>query len=355
MNLNLENWQKIRNSCNYIYDKPLNGFWCKKNNFKCCFNNCSNNDTPPFVSNGNPTDPRDDKIIKGGYFITPKQTIALKLKNQGLSYSKIALKLNMTKTNAWKLVNKANKKIGVNDKLRGITQSNKRGLTKRVNKISLHNDSISIECNADINKINASIKHLKYCDYKFIKTNDTVIKIFKNKFVLQFRKDIICLTSDECYNKATKRIKNFFNNFNNEFISFGDNYKQLSRHYAILGTAIAKRYVKEGKKLFIYDDFDKKERVRIDFSDHNKLGGMPHFEFTHSEKSKSDVDKNEKYITSIINHDHYLPHEVKNILDIVITTQKEYAYHIKKHLLVQDETLKTLKQIQSNLKTKKGQ
>jgi hypothetical protein len=77
---------------------------------------------------------------------------------------------------------------------------------------------------------------------------------------------------------------------------------------------------------------------------------MPHFEAVHPEKSHSDGDVCEKYFDDIINNPHYLPSEQKNMFDIVMSVQKEYAYQIRKHLEVQEETLKTLKAIRHSLK-----
>ena len=360
--MDLKRFDKIRSNCKHLIDyKTKNyynsdykiGLWCTKQDKKCTYQNCPH--THPLISCGT-LENKEKDTFEGGNALTKKQMEAIKLRNSGLTFSEIAHQMGVSKKRAWVLVTESLKKLGGvtifkkikkkggNDKLGGVT------IKKHL--VSLHNDSISINCQADLNLISCGeLKHLKYTDYKLMKTDQVILKIFNKKLVIQFREDIIKPTIEECYKKATNRLQSYISTFNILGVTLDlENLEQLSRHYAIIGTDLAKNYIKEGKKLFIYDPWDKKERVRIDFSDKDKKGGLPHLEFTHKIKAKDDAEATKEYIESMINYPHYLPHEVKGMLDIVLHTQKEYAIHIKKHLLVQDETLKTLKKIQKSLK-----
>jgi hypothetical protein len=201
-----------------------------------------------------------------------------------------------------------------------------------------------LDCVAFLDEVPGVVKYLKYTSYRFIKTDKLIIKVFSKKVVVQFREDIEGFSVVEVYDKATKRLNNYVNSFFIPGVDLGSEVKQLSRHYALLGTEIAKKYVREGKKLFIFDEFDGKERVRIDYSDKDK-GGLPHYEFTHPVKSRGDSDANKAYIESIINEPHYLPGETKAIVDTILKTQEAYAYNIRLHLEVMRDIKDSLKEI----------
>ncbi len=218
------------------------------------------------------------------------------------------------------------------------------GNGKNQHKVSLHNDSISFEAKTNFNNVPGKTIKLKYIEYKLIKSRANIIKVFDKKIVIQFRKKILGTSTDGVYKLATIRINNYLNNFKLKGVIKIFSLEQLSRHYAILGTQIAKKYIKEGRRLFIYDLIDGKERARIDYSDKAK-GGLPHLEFTHAAHSRTDADKNKSFIEDIMNNPHYKPSETKLFIDTVIGVQKEYAYQIKKHLIVQDKTLIALNKI----------
>ena len=295
--------------------------------------------------------------------LTKKQQEVLRLRNEGKTFQFIADKMNISKQAVNNLERKAFKKVG------GLTKSkniSKRGLTKKQGGltkkglttkhfVSLHNDSITFQAKCRLQELPYEKKVLKYTYYRLYKDDNFVIKFFKEKIVVQFRNDIICPTSEECQAKARQRIKSFISSFHTDGVSFDrKSFKQIARHFAILGTDLAKKYVREGKKFLVLDEWDGKERLIIDFSDKDKKNGMPHFEATHPDKSYDDSNVCEKYFDDIINNPHYLPSQQKNMFDIVMSVQKEYAYQIKKHLEVQEETLKTLKEIQNSVKSKNG-
>jgi len=351
-------WQKKRDDCANCINSS-NGLWCTKDDIKCSFSNCKN--THPMTSDGKPKTNKNSNVFLGvDVFkkkgLTTKEILVLKYRNNGFSYAKIGKWMNFSKQRAYKIGVDARQKIGVDDKLGGLTKHKKKGLTflNDKHKISLHNDSISIEAKINYDLVHGEIKKLLYTTYKFIKSEDTILKVFKKKIVIQFKKDIRSTTVNEAYSKANKRLSDYISSFFMPGIELDkERIKQLSRHYAILGAEIAKKYIKEGKKLFIYDPWDKKERARIDWSDREK-GGLPHFEFTHPTKSKGDADKNKSFIEDIINNKHDVPSITKSKLDLIINVQQEYAKQINLHLKVQEETLKTLKLIQKNIKNKRN-
>jgi DNA-binding CsgD family transcriptional regulator len=365
--MDLESWSNFKEDCEYRHDTSDSGYWCKRIDAKCSFRNCpfatstGNQGNPhTLASCGNKKNSVCDMYEKGvNKLLTKKQQEILKLRNEGQTLQVIADKLNISRVAVYKLEQKALKKVGgltkpqkklkrgVNKKLGGLT---KKGVNKK-HFVSLHNDSVSFHAKCRLSELPYETKVLKYTEYKFYKDDKIVLKFFEKKLVVQFRDEIIAKSSDECLRNATRRIKSFMRSFSIDGVIIDkSNLEQLSRHYAILGTSFAKKRVEEGKKFLVIDEWDNKERLLIDFSDKEKKGGMPHFEAVHPDKSHSDADLCERYFDDIINNSHYLPSEQKNMFDIVMSVQKEYAYQIRKHLEVQEETLKTLKAIQESLK-----
>lgn len=326
------NFKTIKKDCEHLV-KRKNTDWCFKKDMLCSIDNCFK--TLPLISHGT-TKSMSVMCTEGvNNNLTPKQLRALKYRNEGLTFQSIADKMNITRPAAYKLFNKSLKKIG--------------GLTKGVNKYSLHNDSISFEIECTFYKVKGKTIRLKYSKYKLIKNDDRVIQVFHKKIVIKFRKEILGKSTDECFDLATKRIHNYITKFSMKGITKIFRLEQLSRHYAISGTAIARKCIREGKKTFIYEPGSNDLAIFVDFSDKNKKGGTPHLESPHLLRGKKYIDKNDAFLEDVTFRSHYLPSQTKTILDTILLVQEEYAYQIKKHLLVQDETLITLKKIQKSL------
>ncbi len=372
--MDLKYWQKKQVDCEFnIPNSKVSPTFgeCSRLKTRCNFKDCPN----PFVSCG------DSKKSIGGCSnlgvnaLTVQETRALRYRNkEGLTYQEIANKMEFKKPRAWKLVQNALKKIGkipekgVNKtkktKLRGLTEVQEKGLTKSRHNTELHKDSISISCFANLDVVEGKLTPLKNTNYRFIKSKETVLKIFKETLVIQFRKPIIKETPDECYNAATKRIENFINSFNMKGVFLSRDTKQLERHYAIIGTELAKKCVEEGEKLFIYEPKTGKLALMVDFSDKDKRGGMPHFETPHVEKGKSFIETHKDFIEDLTFKPHYLASETKYILDEILSSNKDFAINMKTHVevmkkisdnlkedsIVKKETLKTLKAIQEAVK-----
>jgi len=316
----------------------------------------SRGDTPSFPVETKNTDSGD---MSGGVAValTKKQQLALRLYNENQNYTFVGEKMGISRQAASNLIRKASQKLGG---LRFAKKTSKRGLrsnlgglrSKKKHPINLHNDSIKIKVHVDWPKIPYDTVHLKHCSYKKYKDDAVHLKIYETgTMLIQFRQDIEEETRKKATGAARKRIEAFLRRFDHKGVRIPDNHiEQVSRHYAIIGTEVAKKYVREGKCMFIYDKTDGKLRTLIDFSDKEKKGGMPHLENVHVEKGEKDTDNQKRWIEEINEGYWYSPKETKGILDTILNVQKEYAYQIKKHLEVQQETLKTLKAIQRGIK-----
>lgn len=90
-------------------------------------------------------------------------------------------------------------------------------------------------------------------------------------------------------------------------------------------------------------------RVIIDYSK-----GVDELETVSPLHAVDDQQQLQEYLKDIITAQHYKPSEIKSYFDLILNVQVEYAEQIKKHLLVQDETLKTLRKIQGAMSHKSG-
>lgn len=339
----LKKYQKHRDSCKFCINKSGMGLWCVDKNFKCSYDNCPNK-TDPLISCGT------NNKLNGGVFdggnsnlgVTEKQIKVFKLRESGLSFQRIGDKLGMTKKNAWKLYQKAirvYKYKGGNDRVGRVTNEKEGG-----NDIRLHNDVVSFEMSPIVfNKGDSNIRHLRFCDYLNVNVHaDYYIKIFTKKLIVGFRKDIVCKSVDECKFLAEERIKDFLSNFNyfDMDLNLNGKTKQVSRHYAILGVELAKKFVKEKEKIHVYDRVDKRRRISIDFSNEK-----PEFEAEHLVHGDTSAEKWHSIIDDVEHNPSYLPSFQSKALDSIIQVQKDYAENIKLHLKVMNNINNTLKEI----------
>lgn len=184
--------------------------------------------------------------------------------------------------------------------------------------IRLHNDSIAIKIFSDREKINGKKVRLKYTYYKLIIKEDVVLKVYEQKTVVQFRKDIVANTEQEAKNQADLRLQSFLKK------EYGlIEYNQLSRHYGLLGTDLAKKIHKEGKKVILYDKIDGKVRQRIDFSN-----DKPEIDSEHVIYGQTDSEKTNSFLYDIINKPHYLPSDSKILVDGLITVSESNTKNI---------------------------
>lgn len=339
----LSKWQDLRDNCKACIETKDKGLWCSINNFKCSFTNCNspnkNTNTPPLISDGLTT-PNVVTSQKGGVnsqqglTLRQQEALSLSLKKPKLSYEKIGEQLGVSKVAAYKLIIKAKQKMGLTLNAPRLTKLQNRGLTL----VSLHNDSISIIVHSVLAEIPGKLITLKNSKYVLRKDEDTVLKIFENKTVIQFRKELQGDNIEDLKTLADQRIKDYLIK---EYSKM--EYKQLSRHYALMGTEIAKKYVREGRKLIIYDKLDGKERLLVDLSEtaQDKL----HLEAPHTVKGYNDGDKVKSMLDDIINRPSYLPSQTKDILDTILGVQQRYAEQIELHLKVLTKMDKSLNKI----------
>lgn len=339
----LKKYQKFRDSCKYCYSKKGEGLWCRDKNIKCSFQNCSN--SHPSISYGT-LGSKKSEGIKGGndvLGVTEKQVKVFKLKESGLSFQQIGDKLGMTKKNAWKLYQKAirvYKYKGGNDKGGRVTNGNEGG-----NDIRLHNDVVDFEISKiALNNNDPNIRHLKYCSYLNLNLGSEYVKVFSKKIIVGFRKDIICKSVDECKVLAEKRIKSFLSSFKYSGVDIvlSGKTKQVSRHYAILGTELAKKFVKEKEKIYVYDRVDGKRRISIDFSNEK-----PEFEAEHLVHGDTSAEKWHSIIDDVEHNKIDLFSVTKKKIDLLMgdfleskKTLLAYQEQIKLHLKVESNTNK---------------
>lgn len=356
--MELKKYQKFRDSCKFCTNKDGEGLWCIDKNFKCSFDNCSNYSNP-LISCGTPGSKKGVGINGGndGLGVTEKQVRVFKLKESGLSFQKIGDKLGMTKKNAWKLYQKAirvYKYKGGNDRGVRVTKAKEGG-----NDIRLHNDSFSFRIGDFVfNSKDDNLRHLKYTSYVNLNFDDFYVKIFGKKLLVGFRKDIVCKSVKACKVLAEKRIKFFLSSFSYPGLVLSGKTKQVSRHYAILGSELAKKFVREREKIIVYDRVDGKVRIRVDFSNEK-----PEFEAEHLVHGDTSAEKWHSIIDDVEHKPSYLPSVstmmIDNLMGDYIKSQKDFdsrmqwmAENNKSHQAVledmkevQKETLKFLKEI----------
>ena len=268
------------------------------------------------------------------------------LSDLGLSFSDIALKLN----NSPPAVSMMFKRL-VRDNL--ITQKREltgKGINIVKNFLVVSND-VNIDNKKIFNKTDAirsndlmfsikilskpesfdyrknNIVSMKVRDYKIVdlKNNyqeqffveEVLIKTTTEHILVMF-KDFYAETEPEAIKKAMKalldvipKIENLYN-----IVLIKENYCNIAiskQHYALIHNELAKLYRTEfkGNTFKVYDDLDGRARLVIDFS-----LGIPEFEAVHYSKSPEDINKAQSFFKDMINKEHYLPSETKELLEL---------------------------------------
>ncbi len=238
---------------------------------------------------------------------------------------------------------------------KGVGLVNDKGFSEKVNDLSrkkvkrLHNDVISFLIEPISFWGEKNIVKLKYTSYIWVKRESYNVQIFSSKIVVRFKEDIVAKTIRECKELAERRIISFLKSFRYKGVNLsGERYEQVSRHYAILGTSIAKRFVREKKKFYVLDKDDGKSRLVIDYS-HNK----PEFEAEHSLKGLSDAQRSEAFFDDLINNDFDLPSVTKRSIDIILGIQLRHANNIELHLEVMQDIKIAIKELRDIFRGKK--
>jgi len=259
-------------------------------------------------------------------------------------------------------VYKADKGVALpNDKGFINTSRTYKGLVDKHNfykGVRLHNDSISILIQpVDLSMEKDCVK-LKYSRYLLIKDYpDKHIQLFSRKLIIQFLEDIEGKTEQECFDKALIRIKGFINVFSYKGVRLIDNtIQQVSRHYAIIGSDLAKHFIKEKKKVIVLNPNDKGVRARIDFSHRvpeldteNILTGKEDSEIWTS-IIKDSVEKPIDLLSVTKSKIDFLQENFIKNTDIFTKRLEIYAEEHKKHDAVLNKMLVTLDKIEENLK-----
>lgn len=147
--------------------------------------------------------------------------------------------------------------------------------------------------------------------------------------------------------KATSRSIEYWNLFFNKLGNYLNiiliksnvqNIRRVNAHYSEIENELAKDYEVRGERIRIYTREDGKLWFLMDNS-----FNLHEVESVHPSSSKEDMELVKSCFNDIRSGEW---ERMKYGLDIILKVQGDYAEQIKKHLLVQDETLKTLKSIQ---------
>ena len=172
-----------------------------------------------------------------------------------------------------------------------------------------------------------------------VKTNIDSIEIFPNDIFAETEQQATKRLMDIVF-EVIKKVENL-----HHLTLIKDSYCNIRvsrQHYALIRNQLAKLYRNEhkGSVFRVFDDEDGKVRLTIDISQ------GPEFEAEHPTKSPSDINNCQPYFKDIINKEHFLPSDTKDMIhNLAITSQnmmqqqqqsllieKEYAKNIKKHL-----------------------
>lgn len=364
----LKRWQRLRDSCKDCFEKEETNSkgkivyskekWCARLNKNCSFENCQ--DRHPHISYGNKKDGIEvieNSGLQGLKNLSDRQLEALKYSNQGKKSSEIAEKMNISRQAVDKLLFKAKAKIGVATEPSHIARSEKPHL------IQLHNDNIAFEIYPiNVTRIKGKLVRLKNVSYRQFTTEDYALKFYPQKLIIQFRKDIEGESVEKVREEADQRLNQFLSTFPFKGIQFRNKSEQLQRHYAILGTKLAKKYAKEGRKLLILDKWDGKQRITIDLSDGFH---KPHFEALHPTKGEFDADRWHHLIEDATHNDVDLmsitKYKVENAINLATESmnlvgkfaeqQGAYAEEIKAHREAIAQMTKVMKEIEKFIKS----
>lgn len=331
---------------------------CRYNIDKKCF--CKEN-TLPFISCRKNKKESVGKVTERRTGLLNKEIKAYNYYLKGKSFSWISTKLKVSKSTAHGYVKKLK---GIYKDNKGVIKSNDKGIVKKPNAFKrLHNDVVSFLIEPISFWGEPNIVRLKYTSYLLVKEEKFHVQIFEGKLVVRFLEDIVCKSIGECRDRGVIRIKDFLKSFSYKGVRFKDDcFEQVSRHYAIIGSDIAKKVIKEKKKFFVFDKGDGRRRAVVDLS----LGkDRPEFELEHPVKGFEDGVNSEKYFEVMLDNPNKFddPVTTKNKIDML---QSDYidsvkdatnmmrwmAENNKSHKRVLEEMSKTLKEIQKSLNVK---
>jgi len=254
--------------------------------------------------------------------LTVRQELALKLRSEGWSFSRLGKHFGIAKQSAQDLVRRASRNWEFS-KPTPLTPPDDFGVVcpdggekEPSLTIRLHNDEFKIQILCDYSSLGGELKNVgRNLEYKLFRTADWHIKIHKNStMTVRFLLDLVAETETKAKEMADVRIGEFVDLFSFNGIQIVDRAHLINRHYGILGTSFAKK-VCESKRQVIVRDPDGRVRIKVDFS-----GKKPEIDAEHTQKGLADTVATKNYMEDIINKPHFLPSEEKAI----ITRMLEY-------------------------------
>jgi hypothetical protein len=190
---------------------------------------------------------------------------------------------------------------------------------------------------------------------KIIQDQERTISLWKDCIEIHIHNDFIGLTPNETIGELFLYLNHLLPIVENDLKIVilkprATNIKIVSSHYAEGNNELSKKSQEIGEYIRCYTKDDGKLWFLFDFSKKNFEA-----EAVHPSTAKEDMTKLVDFFNDIREKEHYKPSEIKGFIDIVLETEKNYATLIQRHLIVQEETLKTLKAIrkqanQTNLK-----
>lgn len=357
----LKRWQRFRDKCNYPFEKEKEGQWCSRINKKCSIDNCpyKNEPSPPLVADGTRKTEKKasiDTAIDSTLLLTKNEQKALSLSNQKkpkLSQKAIGGLMGISKQRVSVLIQSAKGKLNITRYLnKTAIDSQRPPLTKphglKRDFWRIHNDEIYFEIEP-IDFLHEKPIKFGSTEYLKIKTPDFYIQLFKVSIKIRFIKDIKEETAKKGQAKAEARIKDFLKNYAQidkrlEKISLKGDMVRISREFAYMDSAIARRFIKERKKLYIYHRKDGILRKVIDFS-RSEGQRRPEEEQVHPETAADDSigvdDFYEDLMHEKVDKLSVTKYKIDNLMEIVgksselvgkfAEQQGAYAEEIKRH------------------------
>ena len=196
----------------------------------------------------------------------------------------------------------------------------------------------------DLTNLNNNYKEQFKVNDVTVKTNIDSIELFPMDIYAETEQQASKRLMDIVF-EVIKRIENL-----HHIILIKDNYCNIRisrQHYALIRNQLAKLYRNEhkGSVFRVFDEKDGKVRLTIDISQ------GPEFEAEHPSKSPSDVNKCQPYFKDLINKDHFLPSDTKEMIQGLVTASHNMLQRQEQSLLIEQEYARNMK---THVKVMKG-
>lgn len=204
-----------------------------------------------------------------------------------------------------------------------------------------HNYSLSFDARMHYRILPFKEKHLRHVSYKIFKNGDFYVQFFKNKVIIRYVGELRGISIIKAESLIQAKMMALLEDLKGYAIEFGD-FKVISCHNAFMGHSVAKHIYKGGQHLE-YRAADGRIRTLVD------LSKGPELEHEHPAFAVADSKKWEELIQDVALGDYERFKDTKLKLNAVFDVLGEYSEQIRRHLIVQEETLKTLGKISDTM------